>query len=74
MWDHFAMLLVGAALIQVKYRMLDGVVYVYDADSEVFLAQGKTVDEIRSVLKLRFPDKLFLVPLDEFSNDNADRA
>jgi len=35
--------------------------YWFDKDSDQFLGQGKTIDEIASVLKSRFPDHVFLL-------------
>jgi hypothetical protein len=35
--------------------------YWYDRDSETFLAQGKDHDEIVNVLKIRFPDGIFVI-------------
>jgi hypothetical protein len=46
---------------QVKVEERDGIKYWYDADSEVFLAQGKTIDEVINVIKSRFPDHIFLI-------------
>ena len=46
---------------QVKVEERDGIKYWYDADSEAFLAQGKTIDEVIDVIKSRFPDHIFLI-------------
>jgi hypothetical protein len=46
---------------QVKVEERDGIKYWYDADSEAFLAQGKTIDEVINVIKSRFPDHIFLI-------------
>jgi hypothetical protein len=46
---------------QVKVEERDGMEYWYDADSEAFLAQGKTIDDIINVIKARFPDHIFLI-------------
>jgi hypothetical protein len=35
--------------------------YWYDRDSETFLAQGKDHNEIVNVLKMRFPDGIFVI-------------
>jgi len=46
---------------QVKIEERDGIEYWYDADSNAFLAQGKTIDEVIGVIKSRFPDHIFLI-------------
>lgn len=46
---------------QVKIEERNGFEYWYDQDSDTFLAQGKTIDEVISVLKARFPDHVFLL-------------
>jgi len=46
---------------QVKVEEHSGMEYWYDQDSEVFLAQGKTLEEVITVLKSRFPDHVFLL-------------
>jgi hypothetical protein len=40
----------------------DDMHYWFDSHSDEFLAQGRDFDEIVSVLKVRFPDHIFLVP------------
>jgi hypothetical protein len=40
----------------------EGMSYWFDSHSDEFLAQGRDLDEIISVLKVRFPDHVFLVP------------
>lgn len=37
-----------------------GLEYWFDADNNMFLAQGKTFEEVTSILKSRFPDHVFL--------------
>jgi hypothetical protein len=46
---------------QVKVEERDGMNYWYDADSQAFLAQGKTIDDVINVIKARFPDHIFLI-------------
>jgi hypothetical protein len=46
---------------QVKVEERDGIKYWYYADSEAFLSQGKTIDEVINVIKSRFPDHIFLI-------------
>jgi hypothetical protein len=46
---------------QVKIETHNGVDYWYDKDDAEFLGQGKSMEEIVSVLKSRFPDHVFLL-------------
>ena len=46
---------------QVKVEKIGEVEYWFDSDSEQFLAQGYTVDEIIDVVKSRFPEHIFLI-------------
>jgi hypothetical protein len=46
---------------QVKVEKVGDIEYWYDADSDAFLAQGQTVDEVINVIKSRFPDHIFLI-------------
>lgn len=46
---------------QVKIEKRGDIEYWYDEHSEQFLGQGKTLEEVVSVLKSRFPDHVFLI-------------
>lgn len=46
---------------KVKVENVNDVEYWYDADSNAFLAQGRTLDEVINAIKSRFPDHIFLV-------------
>lgn len=46
---------------QVKIEEHSGMEYWYDKDSEMFLGQGRTLEEVVEVLKARFPDHIFLL-------------
>jgi hypothetical protein len=45
----------------VKIEKQDDMEYWFDKDSDQFLGQGKSVEEIASVLKSRFPEHVFLL-------------
>ena len=45
---------------QVLIEKHHGLEYWFDADDNTFLAQGKTFEEVTSILKSRFPDHVFL--------------
>ena len=45
----------------VKQEKYDGIYYWFDRDSDEFLAQGRTMEEIRSVLQQRFRDHVFVL-------------
>lgn len=40
----------------------NGMLLMYNSETNEFLAQGKTMQELNENAKLRFPDKLFNVP------------
>jgi hypothetical protein len=46
---------------QVKVEKHNDVEYWFDRDSEEFLGQGKTIEEVIAHLKARFPDHIFLL-------------
>ena len=46
-------------VINARIEFYDKSMMVFDSDTDEFLAQGKTMDELNSTLKSRFPDKLF---------------
>lgn len=46
---------------QVKVEKIGDVEYWFDSESDQFLGQGKTVDEIIAHVKSRFPDHIFLI-------------
>lgn len=39
-----------------------GYLYLYNSETEDFIAQGKDMEELNANAKIRFPDKLFHVP------------
>jgi hypothetical protein len=45
--------------ILLKFEMKDAVIYAYDEATNVFLAYGKDIEEIKAELEKRFPDKNF---------------
>lgn len=49
----------------VKPEQHGEVTYWFDADSDAFLGQGTTADEIIAHVKSRFPTHLFLLPNDD---------
>lgn len=46
---------------QVKVEKIGDFEYWFDSESDQFLGQGKTVDEIIAHVKSRFPDHIFLI-------------
>ena len=46
---------------QVKIEKHGEMEYWYDADNNNFLGQGKTLEDVVSTLKSRFPDHIFLI-------------
>lgn len=48
---------------EVKVEKHQGIEYWFDNETDQFLGQGKTVEEIANSLKSRFPDHIFVLPL-----------
>lgn len=48
-----------ADIIFFKIEEINGIFYLWNKDSEDFLAQGATVEEAFNVMVERFPDKVF---------------
>jgi hypothetical protein len=44
----------------IKVERVGDLCYWFDKENDQFIAQGKTIDEIATVLKQRFPKKIFL--------------
>lgn len=53
---------------KVTIERYHGIEYWFDEDSNKFLAQGKTFEEISEILKSRFPDHVFLIDEGGVSN------
>jgi len=51
----------SSTAIDIKVEAVNGQLYVYRKENGEFLAQGKTYDEILSILKSRFNDVKFAV-------------
>jgi hypothetical protein len=49
----------------VKVEQYGDITYWFDNDTDQFIAQGKTDDEIISVLKSRFSEHIFILPAQE---------
>lgn len=46
---------------QVKVEYYDGIEYWFDSNTNKFLGQGYTFDEVADTLKVRFPSHVFLI-------------
>jgi len=57
---------------RVEVDVINGVIYWFDRDNNVFLGQGQTVEDIIEVVKQRFPDHIFLLPTEEVVTANTD--
>lgn len=49
-------------LIQINIEQHSGVLYVYNKDTDEFMGQGKTKEDLEDVLAKRFPGKRFACP------------
>lgn len=45
-----------------------GMIYVYDKNSKMFMAQGKDRTEVEKILAEKYPGKKFMAPVGELSN------
>ena len=54
-------------IIPSRIERVNGMLYLYNKETEEFLGQGKDMQELNDVVKARFPDKLFNVPREELS-------
>lgn len=53
------------SVIDTRIEFDDNIMRAYNMETDEFLAQGKTWDELNSVLRNRFPDKMFNVKQDQ---------
>jgi len=54
-------------IIPSKIEQVNGLLFLYNADTNEFIAQGKDFEDLNNNAKVRFPDKLFNVPQDEIN-------
>lgn len=52
-------------VIGVKQEVIKDTIYLWNYNSDEFLAQGKTLEEAAQILKIRFPDTKFLIMEEE---------
>ena len=52
-------------VIHINIEKHDGMIYIYDKETKNFMAQGKTRDEVESVLAEKFPGKKFASSTEE---------
>lgn len=45
----------------------DGSLFLYNSDTNEFLGQGKTADELETNVKKKFPNKLFNIPPEQLN-------
>lgn len=50
------------AIIKSRIEVVNGMYFLYNRETEEFIAQGTTFDELEKAAKLKYPDKLFHVP------------
>jgi len=55
------------SIINSKIEVDNGVYYLYNRETNEFIAQGNTFDELEKAAKTKFPDKLFNVPQKELN-------
>lgn len=52
-------------IINSKIEFVNGVYYMYDRQTNEFIAQGTTFEELEKAARAKCPDKLFNVPHEE---------
>jgi hypothetical protein len=52
-------------IVPARIEDVNGMLFLYNKETEEFLAQGKTFEELNRSAKDRFPNKLFNVPQSE---------
>ncbi len=55
----------ASQVVYFKVEKIDGIFYLWNRDTDDFLAQGKTIEEAADVLIERFPNTVFKVANDE---------
>ena len=56
---------------RVEVEVVNGITYWFDKDSNAFLGQGQTVEDIIAVIRQRFPEHVFLLPTEEVVTANT---
>lgn len=51
---------------RIKIEIINDIVYLWDYNSDDFLAQGKSLDDAIDVLKIRFPGEKFVMDQAEY--------
>ncbi len=54
-------------IIPSKIEVVNNSLFLYNAETNEFIAQGKDFEDLNKNAKVRFPDKLFNVPQDEIN-------
>lgn len=57
--------IVSVQKITLKVEKIDGIFYLWNKDTDDFLAQGKTVEEATNILVERFPNTIFNIENNE---------
>lgn len=57
---------------RVEVEVVNDTTYWFDRDSNAFLGQGRTVEDIIAVVRQRFPDHVFLLPTEEVVTAKTD--
>ena len=52
-------------IVPARIEDVNGLLFLYNRETEEFLGQGKDMQELNDVVRKRFPNRLFNVPQDE---------
>lgn len=55
------------SVIDSKIEFVDGMYFLYNRETNEFLAQGKNYDELEEAARKKYPNKLFNVPQTELT-------
>ena len=61
------------SVITIRIEKHNDVLYVYDSETDAFLAQGKDRQELENILRKKFPGKHFAAPSNEYALLGADK-
>ena len=54
-------------IVPARIEDVNGLLFLYNRETEEFLGQGKDMQELNDVVRKRFPNRLFNVPQDELN-------
>lgn len=66
---------ITSSVIRIRIEYVNGMLYIYNMETNEFMAQGNTRQQLEQNLKVRFPDTQFAATAENlkevFANDNT---